>query len=82
MSDENVTPEEIQEQPQPTTEEQRIMQQKVQEHFARFKKKFKHKSKSELIALLWDQAVNLKSLQDIAKELYKENLALKNEKGE
>lgn len=58
-------------------EEEKKMQKEVQKHFQMFKKRFKTKPKSELVAILWQQGVEFKKLQDIAQELYEENKALK-----
>lgn len=62
------------------TEEQKAkMQKEIQRHFWKFKKRFKVKSKSELIAIIWEQGMEFKKLQDIAAELYEENKHLKGE---
>lgn len=53
------------------------MQDELQKHFNKFKKKFKVKSKSELVAIIWEQGMQYKQLQDIAQELFEENKALK-----
>lgn len=58
-------------------EELKKMQDELQKHFWKFKKKFKIKSKSELVAIIWEQGMEYKKLQDIAQELYEENKALK-----
>jgi hypothetical protein len=59
--------------------QQRKNEQEVQKHFNKFKKKFKVKSKSELVAIIWNQGVQYKELQEIAQELYEELKLLKNE---
>lgn len=73
MSNEAEQPEEY------SAEEQAKMQKELQRHFNKFKKKFKIKSKSELVAIIWDQGMQYKKLQDISQELYEENKKLKGE---
>ena len=65
------------EQPEFTEAEQKKMQAELQKHFWNFKKRFKVKAKSELVAIIWEQGMQYKKLQDIAQELYEENRALK-----
>jgi predicted RNA-binding protein with PUA domain len=75
MTDEN--------QSQEITEEQKKkLQAEIQKQFNMFKKRFKVKSKSELVAIIWEQGIEFRKLQDIAQELYEENRALKGEKNE
>lgn len=62
--------------------EQKKIQQELQKHFWKFKRQFKAMSKSELIAIIWEQGMQYKKLQDIAQELYKENKSLKGEKND
>lgn len=52
-------------------------QKDMQKHYNHFKNKFKVFSKSELTAMLWEQGLQFKELQEIAKELYEENKKLK-----
>ena len=49
----------------------------AQEHFRIFKQRFKSYSKSELVALLWDQGIRFHEMQHLAKQLHKKNLSLK-----
>ena len=58
-------------------EEQKKLQKELQKHFYQFKKRFKVKSKSELVAIIWQQGMEFKRLQDLAQELYEENKSLK-----
>ena len=58
-------------------EEKKQIQQELQKHFNRFKKSFKVKSKSELVAILWEQGMEYKRLQDITQQLFEENKNLK-----
>ena len=61
-------------------EEKRKIQKEIQKQFNMFKKRFKPKSKSELVAIIWEQGMEFKKLQNIAAELYEENIALKESK--
>ncbi len=54
-----------------------MTQKEMQQQFNMFKKRFKVRSKGELIAIIWEQGMEFKRLQDMAKELYEENKALK-----
>ena len=61
-------------------EEKRIKtltQKEMQKQFNMFKKRFKVRSKGELIAIIWEQGMEFRKLQDIAQELYEENKTLK-----
>lgn len=69
--------EEVKEQPELTEAQIKQMQKDLQRHFNGFKKRFKIKSKSELVAIIWEQGLEFKKLQDIAQELYEENKKLK-----
>lgn len=60
-----------------TEEQKKEMQKELQRHFNLFKKRFKVKSKSELVAILWEQGLQFKQLQDAAKELWDENQQIK-----
>lgn len=62
---------------QPSPEDQKRIQKEVQRHFNKFKRTMKVKSKSELVAIIWEQGMQFKKLQDIAQELYEENKILK-----
>lgn len=62
---------------EPNQQTDAATKKEIQKHFNMFKKRFKTHSKSELISLLWNQGVDFKELQDIARELYEENKALK-----
>ena len=65
----------------PITEaEKKKVQQEIQKHFNKFKKRMKTMSKSELVAILWEQGMEYKRLQDIAQELFEENKSLKEKK--
>ncbi len=59
----------------------RNMNPKELEHLKKiyqsFKRRFKLKSKSELIKLLFQQGSDLKEIRDLARELYEENQKLK-----
>lgn len=66
----------------PTPEQLKKAQQELQRHFNKFKKKFKTYAKSELVAIIWEQGMEFKKLQDIAQELYEENKALKGTKND
>lgn len=57
--------------------EQAKMQKELQKQFHKFKRKFKLRSKSELVAIIWEQGMEFKKLQNIAQELYEENKVLK-----
>jgi len=61
-------------------EEKRIKtltKKEMQKQFNMFKKRFKVRSKGELIAIIWEQGMEFRKLQDIAQELYEENKTLK-----
>lgn len=60
-----------------TEEEKKKMRLELQRQFNHVKKKLKVRSKSELIAMLWEQGMEYKRLQNIAQELYEENKAYK-----
>lgn len=62
---------------EPTEAEKQQAQKELQKHFNAFKKRFKTKSKSELVAIIWEQGMQHKQLQDIAQELHKELQTLK-----
>ena len=64
--------------PSPYSEaEQHQMRKELQKQYNKFKKRWKLNSKSELIAILWEQVFEFKKLQDIAQQLFEENKALK-----
>lgn len=71
--------EETQEYREPTPAEKKKIQKEMQKHYNHFKNRFKTKTKSELTAIIWEQGLEFKKLQDIAKELYEENKLLKKE---
>ena len=66
----------------PTEEQKKAMQQELQRQFNKVKKTLKVRSKSELVAMIWEQGMEFKQLQAIAQELYEENKQLKQEKGQ
>jgi len=66
----------------PTDAEIRAAQKEIQKHFNKFKTKFKVKPKSELVAIIWEQGMEFKKLQDIAQELYEENKTLKEDQND
>jgi hypothetical protein len=51
----------------------------MEEHLRKFKKSFKHHSKSTLISLLWNQGIRYNELQVAARQLLEENKTLKGE---
>jgi len=53
------------------------IQQEIDRHFRRIKATLKHNSKSSLIKMLWNQGVEYRNMQQVAQELYEENVALK-----
>ena len=58
---------------------ERMAQKEMQKQFNMFKKRFKVRSKSELIAIIWEQGMEFRRLQEISQELYEENKQLKGE---
>lgn len=50
--------------------------QEIQKHFNNFKKRLKPKSKSELIAILWQMGIEQQELKQYCKELISENKRL------
>ncbi len=79
MKDPNAKPTKSEEKPQPTAAQQEQFKAELQNHFNKFKRQMKLRSKSELVAVLWEQGIRYKELQDIAQELFEENKALKGE---
>lgn len=69
----NNTPEEL------TDEQKKKLKDELQKQFYKVKKKLKIRSKSELIAMIWEQGIAYKQLQDIAQEMHKELQSLKGE---
>lgn len=65
-----------------TPEQQRIHQKEMQRQFNMFKKLYKVKPKSELVAIIWEQGLAYHDLQQIAKELHQELLELKEKPSE
>ena len=63
----------------PSAVDQRKMQKELQAYYNSFKKRFKIMSKSELVAILWEQGMEFKRLQDISAQLYEENKRLNGE---
>lgn len=58
-------------------EEKRKLKKDLDHHYNLFKKRLKLRSKNELVGMLWEQILQFKELQEIAKELYEENKQLK-----
>ena len=52
-----------------SVEEQKRISEELQNHFRNFKKRLKTYSKSELIAMLWEQGVRYRQLQQIAQDM-------------
>lgn len=75
-----MTPQELkqkkEEQKQKQIEDKKI-QKELQKYYNNFKLRFKKMTKSELVAILWQQGMEYKKLQDIAQELFEENRQLK-----
>ena len=77
-----MTPQEIKERKEEKKQEkmeQRKIQKEMQKYYNKFKTRFKQYSKSELVAILWQQGMEYKKLQDITQELFEENKELKGE---
>jgi fumarate hydratase class II len=68
------TAKKIEEKKPPTKQE---IQQEIERHFRRIKSTLKHNSKSSLIKMLWNQGVEYRNMQQVAQELYEENVSLK-----
>lgn len=62
--------------------EQKKIQKEMQKYYNNFKTRFKKMAKSELVAILWQQGMEYKKLQDIAQELFEENKTLKESKND
>ena len=61
-------------------EEQKKIQLELQKYYNNLKKKLKTRSKSELIAMLWEQGLEYRKLQDMCREMYEELKELKEKK--
>ena len=54
-----------------------MAQKEMQKQFNMFKKRFKMRSKSELIAIIWEQGMEFKRLQEMSQQLFEENKEFK-----
>ncbi len=59
-----------------TPEQKAKFQKELQKQFNMFKKRMKVCSKSELVAMLWEQGFEFRKLQETAQELYEHNQKL------